>query len=147
MISSDTDNYVTGKEFLERAIQFEIDSADLYRSMQSVSLDATVNELLKILEKEEVYHEKRLRKQAETVSDDSILQFPPDISLTMPVIATQQPTLQELIAYALEREKQSVKMYHSVADMVLGDFKELLEGLATFEQNHVEKLKSLQIYY
>ena len=76
-----------------------------------------------------------------------IAQFPPDIELSMPAVNTNNPDMEELINIALKREARSVSIYQHSSDMVSGELKELLQGLATFEREHVERVKSLKNYY
>ena len=69
MTSSDK-NYVTVEDLIQIAIQFEIDSAELYKRMQATAEEDNVLEILKLLEKQEREHELKmnsLRSRAEMV--------------------------------------------------------------------------------
>ena len=52
MTSSDK-NYVTVEDLIQIAVQFEIDSAELYKRMQATAGEDNVLEILRLLERQE----------------------------------------------------------------------------------------------
>ena len=139
-------NFITVEELFDIAIEFEIESAEFYRKLQAVTDDDNVLEVLKLLEKQEVSHEKILREYEIGPSPHEILQFGPSFTLAMPQAPTQQIGLFELLDIALERETKAESIYTNSASMVKGELAKFLEGLATFEREHVERVKSLKLY-
>lgn len=142
-------NFVTIAEFLELTMQFEADSAEFYTAMkQMVSPeDTTTQELLNLLIREENEHRNTLRRYDIGPASDSLLQFPPSFSFSMPGLPEESPGLEACIEIGLLRERKSVEIYTNAAAMTTGDFQRLLQGLAVFEQRHVEKLSSLQRFF
>ena len=139
-------NFITVKELINIAIDFEIESAEFYRNLQSMTEDDNVLEVLRLLEKQEVSHEKILREYEIGPSPHEILQFGPSFSLAMPKAPTERIELFELLEIALERETKAEKIYSNSANMVKGELSKFLEGLATFEREHVERVRSLKLY-
>ena len=78
---------------------------------------------------------------------DGFIQFPPEIELSMPVVDDPDMGITELIDIAIERERRAALIYENAAAVMAGSFKGLLEGLAAFEKEHEEKLKSFKSYY
>ena len=146
MTSSDK-NYVTVEDLIQITIQFEIDSAGLYKRMQATAGEDNVLEILRLLERQEREHERILRSYRINQDPAEILQFPPDITLSMPAVHNENPGMDELIKIALEREERSAAVYQHAADMASGELKDLLTGLAVFEREHVVRVKSLKNYY
>jgi rubrerythrin len=144
MTSSDRSrSYVDRKEFVEIAIRFEIDSADFYRDLQGSAADDQARELLRLLEGQERRHEQVLQgfKSKTDLSGGEILQFTPDLSLSMPPAPRGKPGFRQLFELAIERERKSEEIYHAASAQVGGDMKALLEGLAAFEREHVLRLQ------
>ena len=146
MTSSDK-NYVTVEDLIQIAVQFEIDSAELYKRVQATAGEDNVLEILRLLERQEREHERILRSYRINQDPAGILQFPPDITLSMPAVHNENPGMDELIKIALEREERSAAVYQHAADMASGELKDLLTGLAVFEREHVVRVKSLKNYY
>jgi rubrerythrin len=147
MTSSDHEqNFITVRELIDLAIEFEIESAEFYRNMQKKAEDENVLEILKLLEKQEMSHEKILREYEIGPPPHAILQFGPSFSLAMPGAPSQGIDIFELLDIALERETKAAKIYGNSAAMVKGDLRKILEGLATFEREHEERVKSLKRY-
>lgn len=147
MINSSITNFVTIEEFLQLAISFEVQSAQFYRELQKTATADDAIELLRLLEQQEIEHEKVLRNYAIEEDLDSLLQFPPSLALSMPQLSSKAPDFDEMLSIAIEREKRSAAIYERAADMVSGDFGKLLTGLSLFERAHEEKLRSLQSFY
>ena len=139
-------NFITVEELFNIAIEFEIESAEFYRNLQTVTDDDNVLEILKLLEKQEVSHEKILREYEIGPSPHAILQFGPSFSLAMPPAPSEKIDLFILLDIALERETKAAKIYENSASMVKGDLSNFLKGLATFEYEHEERIKSLKLY-
>lgn len=142
MTNSNPHAYMTSRDFLEMAIAFEHDSALLYRSMQQ-DMEGSFRQLLELLEKQELNHERTLRAFS-APEPDAIIQFPPDLAKAMPPRPEGTMTLRALIDYAIERERRSRDTYHAAAHSVTGAFRELVQGLARFEEEHEDKLKSMR---
>jgi len=144
MASSKKTTYVDMQQFMELAIRFEVDSADFYARMGKAVAERNVQRLLATLEAQENDH-ARILKEYEAPKDSSIiLQFAPELSLSMPV-PKGNPDFSEMLTVAIERERISAEIYRRASERTVGAFKELLEGLAAFEQEHEQKLKELQI--
>lgn len=143
-------SFLTPGQFMAHAIQFELDSVDFYKGLlERVNQgdspnDIMVRELVLMLIKEEAEHAVTL-KDLET-GTDSMLQFPPELSLSMPHVGQENLTLEELIKIALEREQKSQQIYEEASRLVKGSVKELLESLAAFEAQHVENILKMQSY-
>lgn len=146
MISSSS-NYLTFKEFIERAIAFELDSVRFYHNLRGRVDNEQVIELLRMLEKEEAKHAASLRGL--NMEDKAgLLQFPPELSLSMPDVGTtERLSTAELIEIAIEREEISSKAYMGAAELLRGDMQNLLKGLAHFEDEHREKLVKYKSYF
>ncbi|MCK5157092.1 MAG: hypothetical protein KAQ69_11745, partial [Spirochaetales bacterium] len=76
-----------------------------------------------------------------------ILQFPPELSLSMPETEQASMSLDELLEIAIERERKSKEIYAHTAGQVTGNFRDIIMGLSVFEQEHEDKLISLREYY
>lgn len=147
MTSSSQGGYLTIDEFIQLAILFETESAEFYHDLgQKVESDE-VTDLLAMLEDQEHEHERILRDYTVETDPSSMLQFPPSLSLSLPVPDSDNPAFEEMLSIAIEREIRSREIYEKAADLVSGDFKKLLTGLAVFERQHEEKLRSLKSYY
>ena len=147
MTSSSPGSYVTINEYLQLAVEFEIDSAAFYRDLQKTVEDENALTLLKLLEQQEIAHERMLRGYEITDDPDYILQFPPSLQLSMPLQTSDNPGFDEMLALAIEREQRAAEIYEKTAALVSGAFRDLLEGLGHFEREHEERLKSLKSYY
>lgn len=148
-MTSSNRNFVTLAEFLELAIGFEAASAEFYRAVRALvpEGDETTRELLNLLIREETEHRKRLQQFKAGDAHTQMLQFSPELSLSMPALPDEPPGLDACIAIGLVREQKSVEVYTNAASMTSGAFRELLQGLAAFERQHVEKLRSLQRFF
>jgi rubrerythrin len=62
----------------------------------------------------------------------------------MPV-PKDNPDFSEMLSVAIQREQASAQIYRRASERTMGGFKELLEGLAAFEEEHERKLKGLQV--
>ncbi len=142
MTSSDGSSYVTCREFVERAIVFEQQSAAFYRAMQTQCTGAA-RELAVLLEKQELAHEQALRG-LDLGSLTGIIQFVPDLTAAMPDLPATPCGLAEMIELGVERERRAKEAYHNVARFVTGELQQFIEGLARFEAEHEEQLKSMR---
>ena len=100
-------NFVTVGEYLQIVIQFQLESAQFYHDLKGQTDRRDAVELLDILEKQEIHHQRILRAYKVKADPNSILQF-----------------------------LQAVNILFC-----------FLTGLAVFEREHEERLKSLQRYY
>jgi rubrerythrin len=128
---------------LDLAIRFEEESAEFYAGMGESIADASVQELLGNLEAEENDHTRILKEFEPPKDSNIILQFAPELSLSMPVTG-DNPDFGEMLRVAIERERASADIYRRASERTVGAFKELLEGLTSFEEEHERKLKGLQ---
>jgi len=147
MTNSNEGGYLGIKEFLELVISFEMAAAQFYRELRAKHENEQVKALLKLLEIEELKHAKVLKEFEKTGEIDGFIQFPPEIELSMPAVDDTDMGISELIDIAIERERRAALIYENAASVMAGSFKELLEGLAAFEKEHEEKLKSFKSYY
>jgi len=135
-------SYVRCRDFLDKVIEFEIESAAFYHRMVEDAPDAAVTDLLTLLERQEATHAMTLREFTPP-DENAMIQFAPDLSALMPPAPDASPALAELIEIGIERERLAKEAYLSAARSVSGGFRELLEGLARFEEEHEDRLKSL----
>ncbi len=73
-----------------------------------------------------------------------MIQFPPDLLSKMPKAPEGPLGLSDLIELAIDRECIAKEAYLTAARSVTGEFRALVEGFATFEDEHVEKLRSMR---
>lgn len=139
-------NFLAMSEFIELAIQFEIESAEFYHTLLAKTGRKNVINLLKILAAQEMEHAQILKNYDYYKVSDSILQFGPSLSLSMPAPTTEAPSFAELLTLAIARERTSGEIYQHAADLMSGEFKVLLNGLANFEREHEKKLQALHVY-
>ena len=144
MASKKKTTYVNMGQFMELAIRFEVESAEFYSTMAKAVDEKSVQELLGTLEAQENDHARVLREYEAPKDTSIILQFAPELSLSMPV-PSDRPDFPEMLGVAIERERASAEIYRRASERTVGAFKELLEGLASFEQEHEQKLKGLQV--
>lgn len=143
MASSKKTTYVDMRQFMELAIQFEVESAEFYARMGKAASEKSVQELLTTLKAQENDHARILKEYEAPKDSNIILQFAPELSLSMPV-PKDSPDFNEMLTVAIQRERASADIYRRASERTVGAFKELLEGLAVFEQEHEQKLKQLQ---
>jgi rubrerythrin len=143
MASSKKTTYVDMAEFMDLAIRFETESAEFYASMGKIATDKSVQELIGTLETEENDHARILKEYEAPKDSNIILQFAPALSLSMPMPG-EDPGFSEMLGVAIERERASAEMYRRASQRTVGAFRELLEGLTAFEEEHERKLKGLQ---
>jgi rubrerythrin len=137
-------SYLNMKQFLSLAIRFEVESAEYYQRMRKSTTEPKALALLEELERQEREHEQALKEWKEDRRSGQLLQFAPDFSLSMPA-SPRKPGFDELLEVAIERERQSVRIYRAVSEVTSGAFRELLEGLAQFEQQHEDRLVGLRL--
>ena len=143
MAASKKTTYVDMDQFMDLAVRFEVESAEFYAGMGKAVDEESVRELLRTLEAEENDHARILREFEPPKDSNIILQFAPELSLSMPVPG-DNPDFGEMLRVAIERERVSAEIYRRASERTVGAFKELLEGLTTFEEEHERKLKGLQ---
>lgn len=147
MTNSSEGSYLDVKEFLQLVIGFERSAALFYRELRAKAERKEVKSLLELLEAEELKHAKVLLEFEKSEEAEGFIQFPPEMSLSMPAADDPDMGISELLDIAIEREKRAALIYGHAASTVAGSFKELLEGLAAFEKEHEEKLMSFKSYY
>lgn len=143
-MTNSSHNFITLEEFINVAFQFEVESAKFYRGLQKQVTREDVREILILLEKEEIKHQKILKEFDFGKDKDSMLQFLPSLSLSMPEMTTDTPGVNDIIELGIARERKAAEIYEHAASMLSGHFRELLEGLAIFERQHEERLLGLQ---
>jgi rubrerythrin len=134
--------YLSMEQFMRLAIDFEAESAAFYRSMQGPELEAEARELLRQLEGQEREHEEILRGYQVDPRDPGTLQFAPELSLSMPS-PPANPDFAAMLRLAIAREEKSARIYRVASEMTVAGFRELLEGLAAFEEEHERRLRGL----
>jgi len=135
--------YLNMEQFMRLAIEFEAESAAFYRSMQGPELQPEVRELLQLLESQEREHESILRNYDVDPRDPVMIQFAPELSLSMPS-PPENPDFADMLRLAIAREEKSARIYRIAAEMTVAGFRELLEGLAGFEEEHERRLRGLK---
>ena len=145
-MTSSKENFLSITEFLKLAVEFEEDSAAFYRFMLKKNLAEPVKVLAELLVRQELAHAKIL-KEYDVGKSQAYIQFPPDFKLSMPDRYEDELSVADLISLAIDREEHAEAMYNSAAASVSGDFKEFIKGLAVFEAEHAERLRSLRDYY
>ncbi|MFH2115212.1 MAG: hypothetical protein ABIJ86_11975 [Spirochaetota bacterium] len=138
-------NYLSFEDFIKGAVVFEQESAEYYHRMLGYDLKDTVREVVVSLEKDEWSHKAILQKRT-GAGIQGYIQFPPGFSQEMPVMEADNPTVAELLSVAIDREMKSKDMYEKSASFASGELRELLEELATFENNHEYLLRSMKDY-
>lgn len=145
-MTNSKENFLSIAEFLKLAVEFEEDSAAFYRVMLKKNLAEPVKALAELLEKQEEAHAKLLREY-DAGNSRAFIQFPPEFKLSMPDKYDEGMSIADLISLAINREVHAEAMYNNAAASVSGDFKEFIKGLAVFEAEHAERLRSLRDYY
>ena len=135
-------SYVTMGEFIGKAIEFEVESAEYYRDLGQQVDDPRTEKALRKMEEQERKHAATLRNHTVSDADDTRLQFGPSLSLNMPSTPKDR-SVDSLLRHAVERERKSARLYEFASDLAGGDFKALLRSLADFERGHEEDLKLL----
>lgn len=147
MTSSENRSFQTIGEFILAAAEFEQQSADFYRHiLDTQETGSSVKELLLLLENQEMTHKKTLLDM-DIQQTRELLQFPPELSLSMPETEQASMSLDELLEIAIKRERKSKEIYAHTAGQVTGNFRDIIMGLSVFEQEHEDKLISLREYY
>ncbi|MBD3308195.1 hypothetical protein GF339_17245 [candidate division KSB3 bacterium] len=143
-MASFQNSYLTIEEFIKAAVRFEVESAEFYRALKDRTNDAQIEELLGILADEEVSHQHTLEEFEVPKESSGIIQFSPPFTAAMPEVPSELPDTESCIELGLQRERKSVELYEHAAGRVIGDFQQILEGLADFERQHIEKLLKIQ---
>ena len=136
-------SYITMSEFIENAIEFEIESAEFYADLRSRVNNTEVKILLQNFEDQEKSHAETLKNYTVDESEDPRLQFGPTMSLNMPS-APEDKDIPSLFEYAIGREEKSARLYDFASDFAAAPFKDLLSSLAEFERGHKRDLKRLK---
>ena len=143
---TNSSNYISIRELINLAIQIEAGAADFYHKLADSADNEQIKDVLILLEKEELNH-KKILLELEISDGSQILQFSPEFKFTMPEIEHKNLSLNELLDIAYSREEKAFKIYNNMAAMTSGKMKQILEGLAVFEKNHMEKVKNLKNFY
>ena len=146
MTNSNT-SYVSCEELFEMAIDMEKKAAAFYQGLLEKTEDKQSLELLKLLRDQELSHVKVLSDFDLSPYKKEVIQFPPDFHALQVNYDIDSLEYDNIIETAIKLEKKSASMYEHSASMLTGELKELLEGLATFEKAHIEKVRSLKFYY
>jgi rubrerythrin len=137
--------YLSLREVIEKAMEFEESSALFYSEMKAGVTDTNVRDLLDSLERQERKHKQILADLLEKETEESYVQFPPELSLLMPAMGKTNPTFEELLDYAIEREIQSALIYETTGITAPARIKSVLSGLAGFERSHEAQLRELKV--
>ena len=139
---SDSKTYLTMKQFLDKSITFEEESAEYYADLSAKVDDADGVKLLREIEKQERWHAETLKNYTVPEGDDSRLQFGPTLSASMPE-KPRGEDVNTLLTHAIEREIKSARLYDFASDLATGAFKQLLQSLGDYERSHEQDLKLL----
>ena len=142
MTSSDPGSFVSVQAFLDQAIALEVASAAFYGALQ-LQTSGAARELMVMLEKQERAHEAILRGFG-APDTAAMMRFPPDLLAAMPPPPPAGAALETLLDHAIQRERRALELYWQASRQVTGTFKELVEGLARFEEEHEGRLISLR---
>ncbi len=137
--------YYSMSQVVERAIEFENDSAAFYRGLREKTGAAAARDLLGLLERQELGHAATLEKlRAKENLDGIFIQFPPELDLAMPEAPPGDPGYEALLDLAIQREIRSAEIYAASAVSAPPPIQSLLEGLVEFERIHERGLKELK---
>ncbi len=133
---------LTVNDILEKAIQKEIESQELYRDLSGKMENEAARDILGKLVQAEEKHEETLRKYRQgelgegTLKGEQTLDYRIAEHLEPPEI-THDMKLDEVLLLAANREKVSHELYLSLAaEHPAGQVKELIEKLASQELEH-----------
>jgi rubrerythrin len=143
MTNSESSPYMTCREFIDMAIEFEKESVEFYQALQKQVEPGAVAQLLQLLEQQEAYHVRKLQEWS-PAEPEAMMQFSPSLIGNMPKAPDEPVNLSELIELAIERERIAKETYRSAARLVTGDFRAMIEAFAVFEEEHEEKLRSMR---
>ena len=142
-MESGNQTYLTMAELIARAIAFERESAEFYAGMVRLGGREEVRGLLGQLRDEELSHADLLSRITVTEAESRI-QFPPVFSLTPFGPLASDPTFDDMLDLAIDREVQSVQLYQNAASLASGAIARLMEDLAKFEALHERMLKEMK---
>lgn len=131
------------QQFVDIAIEAEVQSADFYQQMAGKATDQSVIDLLAKLEAQEREHERILSAYSAPSDDATTFQFAPELTLTMPV-PSHDPDFDEMLDVAIKREHKAAEIYRAASQRTVGAFREMIDGLAGFEEDHEDRLKRLR---
>ncbi|HCM28893.1 MAG: hypothetical protein A2Z99_02205 [Treponema sp. GWB1_62_6] len=143
MVESDNRAYLTMAELIAMAIAFEQDSAEFYAGMVKTGGREEVRDLLGQLRAEELSHAGLLAKITVT-QDEARIQFPPSFRLTPFALPGGDPTFDDMLDLAIDREVQSVRLYRNAASLSSGTIARLMEDLSKFEALHEHMLREMR---
>jgi rubrerythrin len=139
----------TLKEILERAIQKEIESQRLYSGLSQKMINDAAKGALRQLSQQEQGHQTLLEKylrgelKAGTLSKGQVIDYKIAEHLDQPEISPDMK-LKDVFLLAANRELHSHELYLALAGLhPPGDAKRLLEGLASQELEHKQKVEFL----
>ncbi len=136
-------SYLDMGQFMKLAVEFEQDSVAFYREMRESGLAGEAAWLVGELENQEKDHVRILRAFEAPKDADILIQFAPELSLSMPPVPREK-SFPALLEVAIARERKSVEIYENAAEATVGAFKELVQGLSDFEREHERKLRTIQ---
>lgn len=136
-------NYLTMQQFMDVAIQFEVESAEYYHQMATMVSDGEIVELLARLEEQEREHERILKAYNAPDEVATTFQFAPELATAMPS-PSENPDFSEMLSVAIARERKAADIYRAASLRTVGAFREMIEGLAGFEEEHEARLRLLQ---
>jgi len=140
-------NQLTVQSILERAIEKEIESQQLYRDLGQKMTNAAARDAFVQLSREEQGHEDLLRKYLRGelgeggLKKEQVLDYKIAEHLEQPEI-TPGMGLKDVFLVAANREKAAHKFYFSLAGVHLsGRVRSLLEQLASQELEHKRRVE------
>ena len=134
-------------DFIEFAIVNEQEAAGLYEKYADVCISRVQKELLERMAIMERNHEKILKNFSKgVVGSFSTRHDPTDLKITdfmVPVVLTQNSTLQDVFIFAIKAEKKAAELYETLANLEEEPkAKALLENLSCEEKIHKHDLEA-----
>jgi len=140
---------LTVADVLERAIQKEIESQEIYTRLGRTATDAAARDLLGQMTRAEKKHEELLRRYLRgelgegALARDHVLDYRIAEHLAEPSLEPDMK-LAEILLAAANREKASHDFYHALAGAhPPGNVRRLLEELASQELEHKQHVEYL----
>jgi len=135
---------------LQKAIEMEAKSFDLYKKAYLQAKNRLARDLLRDLAQDELKHKHTLEKAffEETVTlHDSGLKEGPSMNLSLLLQAKpldQNATDQDVMIYAIHEEKRAVDFYRNMAGQCEGaPMEQVFKRLFEDEENHLSRLEEM----
>jgi len=140
---------LTVRKVLEKAIQKEVESQQLYRDLSEKMTDEAAQDTFRQLSQQEQGHQSILEHyqrgefKAGTLSREQVIDYKIAEHLDQPEISPDMQ-LKDVFLLAANRELHAYELYLALAGLhPPGEAKRLLEELATQELDHKQKVEFL----